>query len=71
MKARSAGTSNSQSSSNGPYKRPNTNKPAEDPSPKAKNYTAEEVKLCNTILSKTNYYEILSVEKKADDNTIK
>lgn len=64
-------SSTNEPSSNGPYKR-HTNKVEEDEKDKpTRNYTAEDVKLCKEILDKSNYYEILGVEKKADENVIK
>lgn len=64
-------TTPSQNSSEGPYKRPNTDKPADEDQPKPKNYTADDVKICKDILAKTNYYEILGIEKNATEAVIK
>lgn len=64
-------TNQAPNATDGPHKRTNTKKPAEDEKERPKNYTAEDVKLCNQILGKTNYYEILGVEKKAAENEIK
>jgi DnaJ family protein B protein 12 len=52
----------------GAYKR-NTPKPAEPE--REKNYTSEEVHLCKGILAKTNYYDILGIQKGASEGEIK
>ncbi|CAI2361583.1 unnamed protein product [Moneuplotes crassus] len=70
LKHKPASAPSGSMSSDGPYKRKAQDKPAEE-EPKKKNYTADEVKLCTQILQKTNYYEILGVEKKATEAEIK
>jgi len=64
-------TNGNSNASDGPYKRHSTNKPAEDQKETPKNYTPEDVKLCSEILAKTDYYQILGLEKKASDAEIK
>jgi curved DNA-binding protein CbpA len=73
LKSRNAGKTNGgNSNASAPtgtaYKRAAKAEPTED---KPKNYTSEQVKVCSDVLKKTNYYEILGVDKKANENDIK
>ena len=66
LKSKTSGTnasSGQEQDSNGPYKRPNTDKPASEEKPKEKIYTPEQKQLWDDICKKTNYYDILGVEK--------
>ena len=64
-------SSEPQQDSNGPYKRANTDKPSSEEKPKEINYTPEQKKMWDEIWGKTNYYDILGVEKKATEDEIK
>jgi DnaJ family protein B protein 12 len=70
MKSRAEATGSTQSTASGPYKRPATTTTTSEESPK-KNYTPEQVKLCKSIMSKKDYYDILGVDKKSTDDEIK
>uniref|UniRef100_A0A7S3NVD3 Uncharacterized protein n=1 Tax=Euplotes crassus TaxID=5936 RepID=A0A7S3NVD3_EUPCR len=67
LKHKPASAPSGSKSSDGPYQR-KTQQKVETPK---KNYTSEEVKLCKDIIRKTNYYDILGVEKKATEAEIK
>lgn len=68
MNLKNRGSGNTTASGNGsttdgPYKRATTTKPSSEEPERPKNFTPEDVKLCNDILKKTNYYDILGIEK--------